>query len=162
MPGRVAEFAAWWAVGVGIWLASLSAWSSAELLTAAVASAAAAAVAVAARQVLGGRWRPPAALLTVALRLPPVVVADTVRVLALAFRRRHPVTGTFRVVQLRAFGRRDADGGSGTGAEGEWAVATLVASATPGTYILDVDPRTGRAVIHAVLPMSPVERAIAR
>jgi hypothetical protein len=88
--------------------------------------------------------------------LPRSVAVDTVHVLALPW---HPAgrsdAGEFRRVPLGAPGETP-------GAEGRRAVAAVLLSSTPGTYVVDTDPDTGTALVHAIGPPAPIERQVSR
>lgn len=148
------ELALWWAVCVGIWLASLSAYSSQELVVACGSALPCAAVAVAARRAVQGAWRPPADVARALLLLPAFVVADSARVV-LATWRRGRRRSEFRTVRFRV------DRGAARAA-GRRAVSPVLLSATPATYVVDVDPRSGEALVHAVGRASRYERELTR
>ncbi|WP_412517804.1 hypothetical protein K8Z49_06010 [Actinomadura madurae] len=150
-----AEPVAWWAVLLGCYLALVPAVSVTEITVGAVAAAAGAAAAVAARRALlatgapegdGGRGRgtvPPARLMRPMVRLPAQIVADTARI---------AVRGASggRWVTLAA-----APGTAGRG------VATLLLSASPGTYVGGVDPARGAVRVHRLAgDPSPFERRL--
>ncbi|MCQ0013173.1 hypothetical protein LUW76_03095 [Actinomadura madurae] len=150
-----AEPVAWWAVLLGCYLALVPAVSVTEITVGAVTAAAGAAAAVAARRALlatssserdGGRGRgtvPPARLIRPIVRLPAQIVADTARI---------AVRGASggRWVTLAA-----APGTAGRG------VATLLLSASPGTYVGGVDPARGAVRVHRLAGgPSPFERRL--
>lgn len=148
------ELLVWWGVATGIWFVSLSAYSGQDLVVALGCGAACAVVAVLARRAARLDARPPAALLRWLLILPWSVALDTGRVLALPWRPEARVSaGEFRRMPL---------GPSGTSpqAVGRRAMAAVLMSSTPGAYVVDIDPGDGTALVHAVGPASPIERAV--
>jgi multisubunit Na+/H+ antiporter MnhE subunit len=154
--GLALELLVWWVVAIGVWLTSLSAYSRQDLIVAVGCGLPCAVMAVLARRAVRLRMRPPADAVRWLTALPPAVAGDTVRVLALPWRpSRRSTAGEFRTVDLRARGRTPA-------ASGRRAVATVLLSSTPGSYVVDVDPDTGTALIHAVGPPSAIERRVAR
>jgi multisubunit Na+/H+ antiporter MnhE subunit len=52
--------------------------------------------------------------------------------------------------------------GNSPGAVGRRATAALLVSSTPGAVVVDVDPGSGTALVHAVGSESPVEREVSR
>ena len=141
---RLAETVVWWAVGIGVWLLTLSSMSAPEVVAAVVAALPCAVLAVAARRAVEGSWAPQLRRLRQVLPLPVAVGADTVRLLgrAAAVLAGHPIpAGDLREVRLE----RDR------GAE-RWAAhqATAVAlvSASPGSVALHVDEKTGQLLLH--------------
>jgi hypothetical protein len=70
------------------------------------------------------------------------VVPDFVRVLAALTA---PRRGTFRSVPFPAGGQRDVD-------RGRRAWVTLTASLAPNRLVVDIDPETGEALVHDLLP----------
>jgi multisubunit Na+/H+ antiporter MnhE subunit len=150
------ELVVWCLVTTGVWMVSLSAYSGQDLVVALACGAACAVVAVLARRAARLDARPPAAMLRWLLALPWSIVLDTGRVLVLPWRPRiRTSAGEFRRVPIgppgntpRAVGRR--------------AIAAVIMSATPGAYVVDVDPGEGTALVHAVGPASPIEGAVTR
>jgi len=141
---RLAETVVWWAVGIGVWLLTLSSVSAPDVVAAVVAALPCAVLAVAARRAVEGSWAPQLRRLRQVLPLPVAVGADTVRLLgrAAAVLAGHPIpAGDLREVHLE----RDR------GAE-RWAAhqATAVAlvSASPGSVALHVDEKTGQLLLH--------------
>jgi hypothetical protein len=154
------EASAWWCGAVGVWIASLSAWSMHDFVVAAGCAVPCAAAAVAARRAMRDSWRPPAESLRWLAVVPWSVLADSVRVLTLPFRSigagRSSTTGQLRTVNVGARGESAQ-------AAGRHAVAIAVLSSTPGTYVVSVDAKAGTALIHAIGDRpSAVERACAR
>jgi multisubunit Na+/H+ antiporter MnhE subunit len=147
------EFVAWWCVAVGVWIASLSAWSTHDFVVAAGCALPCAAAALAARRAVDAAWHPPLATLRWLALLPVGVVRDTAFVLSLPLRRRVPTE--LRAVDVGAPGDSPA-------AAGRRAVAVTVLNATPGTVVYGSDPERGTVLVHAVRGPSRTERTAAR
>jgi multisubunit Na+/H+ antiporter MnhE subunit len=154
---RVAvEVLVWWCVSVGVWLVSLSAYSGQDLAVAVACGLATAVMAVLTRRAVRADARPPAAVLRWLAVLPASILLDAVRVLALPWRpRARSAAGTFRRLPLGAPGDSPA-------AVGRRATAAVLLSSTPGAFVVDVDPGSGAALVHAVGPASPIERQVTR
>lgn len=136
----------WTLVAWGIWLVSLSAVSTQDLLVGGVCALACGAVAESVRRAVEGRWRPTADLLAVALVVPVAIVADAGSVLTAPLRRR--TRGRLGRVPIGATG----DGGR---ARARRALATAVTSLSPGTVVVDADPESGSLVIHSLAAAGP-------
>jgi multisubunit Na+/H+ antiporter MnhE subunit len=121
---KLAEVTVWWAVLLLVWLASLNAFSYAELGTAAGLALPCALVARAARIATGGRWRIRARWL---LLVPSAILHDTVSLLRLGFSARDD---SFDEIGIR----------------GDEATATIALSATPGSVVVDADE--DRLLVH--------------
>jgi multisubunit Na+/H+ antiporter MnhE subunit len=154
---RVAiELLVWWCVSVGVWMVSLSAYSGQDLVVAVACGLACAVLAVLTRRAVRADARPPAAALRWLAVLPWSVVLDAARVLALPWRPgARSDAGTFRRLPLHPTGSSPA-------AVGRRATASMLVSSTPGSIVVDVDPATGTALVHALGPASPVERSVTR
>src|SRR5947209_16910486 len=98
----VVELLAWWVVAVGVWMASLSAWSGQELVVAAGCAVPCAVAAAGGRRAIGGAWRMPGQSLRWFLVLPVAIIVDAVRVLSWPARSRSG--GIFRTVDVGARG----------------------------------------------------------
>lgn len=133
MLPKVAEIAVWWAVLLLVWLASLNAFSYAELGTAAGLALPCAFAARAARIAAGGRWKVTARWTRWLAAVPWAVLHDTAAVLRLATRRDHPERDSFDEIGI----------GAGAGHE---ALATAVVSAAPGSVVVDAE--SGRLLVH--------------
>lgn len=143
--------ALWWAgAGLGIWLLTLSAVTPGDLILATPSAIVCGVLAVAARRALRAQWRYPARAGAWALRLPLIIVTDTVRVLALPW--------------LRLLGRRADEGkfvrvavapGADLRANTRRAAAIVLVSATPGSFVVHDDPDTGELVVHGLLDGGP-------
>jgi multisubunit Na+/H+ antiporter MnhE subunit len=157
---RLVEVAAWWAVLVLFWMATLSAASLAEWAVACLAALPCALAATAARAVAGGGWRVRAGWSRWLLPLARVVPAETVRVLALAARdRRAPDPGEDPARALRRIPLPESE--AEDRATGRGAVATALLSATPGTLVVDAPPEERALLVHALDDRpSALERAV--
>lgn len=160
-PRWAVEIAAWTAMTWGIWLVSLSAVSTEELIVGGGCAVGCGVVCAVIRRLVGGRWRPAARTFLPAVLVPVAVVADAAAVLAAPWRPRR---------WLRA-GRSHRRGQDGTGghlvtvdigargpspaAAGRRAIATLVVSASPGSVVVDADPETGELVAHVFCSVGP-------
>jgi multisubunit Na+/H+ antiporter MnhE subunit len=142
----VAEVAAWWAVLVLVWLATLTAFSCQELVTAAVLALPCAVAARAARRAAGVHWTFRPRWARWLLAAPTAILHDTAGVLLLAVKRREE--DSFREVPMP----EHPDGGQA-------ALATTVLSATPGSVVVDADDN--HLLVHAVpLGRTRLEREI--
>ncbi|MEU8435924.1 hypothetical protein AB0F18_24025 [Streptomyces sp. NPDC029216] len=143
------ELAGWWAAALVLQVLFISTLSWPELAVAAGGALLAAVAARAVRRAAAARTGGRARLLTALLLFPGALLTDTARLAAATARvlRGHRVTGRFHTVRLRR--------GSGTG----WACGLL--SATPGLYVVDLDP-SGPTVLAHTLPgrPTPLETAL--
>ena len=152
------EIVWWWAACVGIWLLTLSSVTTPDLVAAIGCGLPCAVAARAGRRAVGGRWRPRLAWLA---WLPPMlasIVADEVRLMALAARRLAggPEPGEFKEVAMPA-------GQPGDVAAAHRAAAVMTVSMTPGTFAADADPEEDKLVIHFLVDGPPaLERTVAR
>jgi hypothetical protein len=129
------------AMAWGVWVASLSAWSDADAVVAAAAASVCAALGVGLRAAL--RWpdlRPTRHLAAAAWRIPAALLTDTAHLLAQSLRG--GPRGTVRDVPAPHR------------TPGEEAGAILLASTTPGSYLLDAERGLRLHVIGA--PSGPV------
>jgi multisubunit Na+/H+ antiporter MnhE subunit len=136
MLARVVEIAVWWAVLLLVWLASLNAFSFAELGTAAGLALPCAFAARAGRVAAGMRWRVNARWARWLLSMPWAILHDTVSVLLLAARPDRPDEDSIDAVEF-------ADRGAGHDA-----LATMALSTSPGSVVVDADE--GRLLVHRV------------
>ncbi|NYE14065.1 hypothetical protein [Actinomadura citrea] len=166
-PARqAAEPLAWWTALLAVYLALVPAISPTEITVGALTAAVGAAAAVAARRVLlttgtarpPGSGREPAAgrdasrrpvapvrlLLPPLARLPAQIVADTARITVRGATGGHWTTPAAP---------------PGPAARG---AATLLMSASPGTYVGGVDPERGLLRVHRLTGPSPFERSLRR
>ena len=149
-----AELAAWWVVAVGVWMASLSAFSGQDLIVAMACAVPCAAAAIAARRAIDGAWRPPREAVGWMALWPWEIVIGTAKVLTLPLRR--SAIGELRRIDL-AVGRETK-----SRAAGGRAFATLMLSATPATFVVTTDDENGTALAHAIGPPSPLERRLSK
>jgi multisubunit Na+/H+ antiporter MnhE subunit len=147
--GAVVEVAVWWALCVGVWDVTLSGTTGQELVVATAAGLPCAVAAAVARRVVRGAWRVDPRWVRWLPTLAISIVADAWRLLAAAVvhapSRRMP--GHFLDVPLhepRAGNRA-----------GHLALATLVVSSTPGTFVVDTDPAGHRLTLHSVTSGRP-------
>ncbi|MHB2022705.1 MAG: hypothetical protein ACYCO3_05160 [Mycobacteriales bacterium] len=143
---RALEAGLWWGIAFGIWLLSLSALSGQEITVAALVSLPCGVIAVAARLVTQHSWGLRSAWLRPALWLPLAIVTDSAQVFASVFRRN---CGEFRRVSV------SEAVGHGPGPQGRRAFATFFVSVTPGSYVADIDPETGEALVHVLSKGGP-------
>ncbi len=148
------ELVAWWCATVAVWMLSLSAYSSQDLVVALVCGLPCAVMAVLARRAVRGAWRPPAAAVRWAAALPWSVASDTLRVLSMPWRpSARSRAGELREVAMGATGDTAR-------AAGRRALGSVLISSTPGAYVVDTDPEAGTALVHTVTRPSPIERRV--
>jgi len=141
---RLAETVVWWAVGIGVWLLTLSSVSTPEVVAAVVAALPCAGLAVAARRAVEGSWTTQLRRLRQLLPLPVAVVADTARLLgrAAAVLAGRPIPpGDLQQVRLE----RDSEAGRWAARQ---ATAVALVSASPGSVALHVDEKSGQLHLH--------------
>ncbi len=134
--GRVVEVAVWWAMLLLVWLASLNAFSFAELGTAAGLALPCAFAARAGRLTVGVRWQVNGRWARWLLFMPWAILHDTVSVLLLALRPDRPDEDSIDAVELD-----DPEAG-------HEALATMVLSTSPGSVVVDAD--RDRLLVHRV------------
>jgi multisubunit Na+/H+ antiporter MnhE subunit len=132
----LAEVVAWWAALLGVWLASLNAFSFAELATATCVALVCAVAAWAARRAANARWRIDPRWLRWSRFAPWAILHDTIAVLRLAAGPDRPEHDSFDNVDLA--GRRD----------GHEALATTMISTAPGSVVVDAEQ--DRLLVHRV------------
>jgi hypothetical protein len=141
---RVAAWLAWFAGLLVLWLVLVGTVQDVERIAGLVAAAIGATAAEVVRSQGLLRYRVEARwIVRGALQLLRVV-PDFVRVL-LALPRRPE--GAFRTVPFPSGGQRDVD-------RGRRAWATLTASFAPNRLVVDVDPDSGEALVHDLLPQA--------
>lgn len=144
----------WWAFLVVVWIATLSAFSVAEVVVAAAAAVPCAIAARAARRAAGLRWVVPSGWSRWLLALPGAVVHDTAAALRLAARS-HSRDDEFR--KLGVPGERD---------EARWAgraAGSITAlSATPGSVVVAADERNELLVHSLPIGRTRLEREVRR
>jgi multisubunit Na+/H+ antiporter MnhE subunit len=152
--GLVLELLVWWVATTGVWIVSLSAYASQDLIAALACGLPCAILAVLARRAVRLAARPPGELLRWLAALPWSIAVDTARVLALPWRpKARSTAGEFRRMPI-------GPPGTSAAAVGRRSAAALLMSSTPGAYVVDVDPDTGTALVHAVGPQSLIERQV--
>jgi len=149
----VVELLGWYVVAIGVWMASLSAWSGQELIVAAGCAVPCAVAAVAARRAIDGAWTLPTETLRWLLILPAAIVVDAARVLTWPVRSGGG--GDFRTIDIGA-------GGGAPAATGRRAAASLALSSTPGAYVVAADEKAGTVTLHGLGGSSKIERAVSR
>lgn len=139
-----AEVLFWWAGCVGVFLVSLSSVPGQELVLGLLIAVPAAVVAVVARRASGAAWRAKPAWAKPALLLPSAIISDTALVLLSVLPGRRS-GGHFETITI-------AEGqGEGPLADGRRAMATWFTSATPGSIVASVDPKSGDALVHVLV-----------
>jgi multisubunit Na+/H+ antiporter MnhE subunit len=152
----VVEVVVWWALSLGVWIISLTIVGGQELLVAVLAALPCGILATAGRRAAGNAWRVRPGWFTAAALLPVAIVSDTVQVLATALPGRR-TEGSFKRIPVA--------GGVGEGPvpAGRRAVATILVTLTPGSFVTDVEPRTGQALVHVLTGKPPrIEEAATR
>jgi multisubunit Na+/H+ antiporter MnhE subunit len=155
----VIEAAAWWLLLFAGYLALVSERSAAEVILGASLSAAAAGTAMLARRVSGSSFAVPRGWVAVLVRLPAAVLVDTWVLVRLIW----PVS-TARAAQvggLQALGladqpdeRRDSS---------LQAVAGLLLSLSPGSFVVDSSADPPKLVLHSIRASpGPLERSLQR
>jgi hypothetical protein len=143
------ETLCWWVACTGVWVATLGTVTTPELVAATSAALPCAVLARAGRRAMRLRARIPArAWLWLAL-VPIIAVTDLGRVVRWAGR----VDRDYRVSSWLVV--RALPVGESPRATGWRAVAIAAVSATPGTLVLDLDPGTGNALMHAIVRSAP-------
>ncbi|HJU36617.1 MAG TPA: hypothetical protein VJ716_04265 [Gaiellaceae bacterium] len=150
---HVGGWLAWWVALFWLWLLLVGQWNGEELVAAAIAAAISAGIAELARS----RTR-------FGVSFPVAVLADLPSVLAMVFvdfgilvwalvasvARRRIVRGEFVAREVEHSSRIAR--GAGPRA---WTV--LLASYSPNAYVVDVDPKTRRVLLHDLIPHRPSE-----
>jgi multisubunit Na+/H+ antiporter MnhE subunit len=153
-----AEVLCWWAAATGVWLLTLSSVNAAELVVALACGLPCGLAARAARVAVGGRWTVRARWMWWLAPLAISVLSDTARVLFRAVRHDDVDSDAGRLVDVPL----PADEGQDIAA-GRAAVATLVMSSTPGTFVVQDDRERRVLRLHSLVPAgSMLERAVRR
>jgi hypothetical protein len=137
---RVLAWAAWWLPLFWLWLLLVGEWNREELVAAALAAAVAATLAELARVRTGFAARVPVrgvADLPQALGMVFVDFGILVRALVVSAARRRVVRGEF-VARESAVAQN----------VGPRAWAVLLSSYSPNAYVVDLDPKTRRVLLH--------------
>jgi multisubunit Na+/H+ antiporter MnhE subunit len=154
---RLIETLLWWSVLFGLWLLTLSILTPAEILAGAVVALPCAAVAPVARHAVGASWRPRLRWLRWLVPLPAAVIADTGRLGAVLLRRRRAdgrERGRARELRLP----KQADPRL---AETQRALAALVLSLAPGSFV--IDPVGDQLRVHVLVSGAPrLEKVVGR
>ncbi len=137
------ETLAWTLVAWGLWLVSLSAVGTPDLLVGGLCALACGAAAAGVRRLVGQHWRPEASLARPLLALPAAVVLDACGALAAPWRRDRGAP---------AVRREHLPGAAGPTARSaaRRAVVAAVVSATPASVVLDVRRDSGEITVHTV------------
>ncbi len=135
----------WWLGCFGLWLVLVADWSRVNALAGACAAAAAATVAESARAAARQDVRVSGSTLRAAGAVPVAVVADF-GILMLALVR----SASRRQVVRGEYVSREVDPGSKTTPSGpaRRAWLALLAGYSPNSYLVDVDPEAGTALLH--------------
>lgn len=139
------EVTIWWAIGLGVWLLTLSSVDGPDLIVATPLTLGGGVLAVMARRVLGGDWPYPHRASAWAGRLPIAIGYDTVRILArpwVVLLSRRPDEGHFVRIPVAP----GPDARSTT----RRAAAVFLVSLTPGSYAVHADDDTGELVVHCM------------
>lgn len=135
------EIGIWCAVCLGVWLASLSKVSGAELVIAGCSSLACAVAAASARRAVQGAWRFRARWFMSALTLPVRIVTDYITVLGTSLRGGEGQFVTLDIPQAKGATQRAA---------GKRALALFIVNVSPSSFVLDIDPSSGRSLAHVM------------
>jgi hypothetical protein len=149
---RVLAWAAWWLPLFWLWLLLVGEWNREELVAAALAAAVAAALAELARVRTGFAARVPlcgVADLPQALGMVFVDFGLLVRALVVSAARRRVVRGEF-VARESAVAQN----------VGPRAWAVLLSSYSPNAYVVDLDPKTRRVLLHDLVPNRASEEPV--
>jgi multisubunit Na+/H+ antiporter MnhE subunit len=145
-----AEILWWWAAAVAIWALTLSSVSPEELIISAICGLPCAVAARAGRKAVAGRWRPRLRWTTWLLPLLVAVPADAGRLLAVTIRRLVTRERPGDVQEYRLPMGEPPDV-----AAARHAMAILIVSATPGTFVADSDPEEDTIVVHTLVSGRP-------
>lgn len=147
----------WWLGCFGLWLVLVADWTRLNALAGVCAAAVAATVAECARAVARQDVGVSARLLRRAAAIPLAVVTDF-GILVLALARS---VSERRVVRGR-YVSREVDPGPKTTPEGRArrAWVALLAGYSPNAYLVDIDPETGVALLHDLVPRRSSEEPV--
>lgn len=143
----IGETVSWWALCFGLWLLTLSTVTSDDVALALAAGLLSAACAAGARRLTGGRWTMRWRWARWLATLPVAVTADTVGVLAGVYRL-HRTRGCTDTITLPS---RE----SNSLTEGRAALASLMLSASPASYVFDRDPEQRALHLHRAGNFAP-------
>jgi multisubunit Na+/H+ antiporter MnhE subunit len=143
----IGEMVAWWALCFGLWLLTLSTVTTDDVALALAAGLLSAACAIGGRHLTRSQWAMRWRWTRWLAALPVAVAADTVGVLARAYRRNR-VPGSTDTIMLPSRESMPL-------AEGRGALASLVLSASPASYVFDRDPDHRVLHVHRVGTFAP-------
>jgi hypothetical protein len=153
---HLAAWAVWFVVLWWLWILLAGEWNRYEWVAATAAAAIAAAVGELARARAGVGVRIPLRWLARSWLVLPTVVVDFAIVMWVLVRslvRREVVRGVFRTRPV------PAAGGDAT-AIGIRAWATVLSDYSPNAYVVDIDHRQGRVLLHDLVPYRKSEEPI--
>jgi multisubunit Na+/H+ antiporter MnhE subunit len=137
------EAVGWWGLCMGVWVVSLSAVPTQEVVVGALVSLPCGVLAVMGRVAASSAWRFRLCWFRPLALVPIAIVCDVMRVFCMIL----PFgsgAGQFRNLPVA-----EASGDNSWG-QGRRALATLLITSTPATIVTDIDPDTGRALLHAI------------
>lgn len=137
----LASVLAWGGACLGIWLLSLTSVSHEELAVGGACALICGMVVTAVMRALRVRWSVRSVPLRPLLRVPLAIVCDAAQVLLRPFLRARAGDVTSREL--------GATGGSAAAAT-QRVVAIIAVTSTPGSLVLDVEPKSGRLVLHTL------------
>jgi multisubunit Na+/H+ antiporter MnhE subunit len=150
------EVLVWWAVGIGVWLLTLSSFAWPEFWLAVATTLPCAVMAVVARRAAEAQWAWPWEALRWLALIPVAILTDAAGVLWRPWSQRRPDEGHFSVVRLAAVGHSPR-------VATRRALSAIAVSVTPGSYVVDVDPDSGEMTIHSLSSARPrMEEVVAR
>lgn len=153
---HLAAWVAWWIALFWLWMLLVGDWNRIEWIGGACVATVAASLAERLRAAAGVRPRVAPHLLSSALIVPAIVLADfgiLLWALGVSLVRRRVVRGSFRA---RAFDPR-GDDPAGV-AHRAWTV--LLAGYSPNAYVVDLDPETQQVILHDLVPHRASEEPI--
>jgi hypothetical protein len=138
------EWVFWAGAALSIWLLTLASLNGADLAVASASGAFVGVAAVVARRVLGIRLDPSPRVLRWLVRLPVSAVHDTVTVLSYPWLHLldHDTEGEWKRVPVQP--------GPDPRDSTNRALATLLVSSTPDSFVVHADTDTGELVIHVL------------
>jgi hypothetical protein len=145
---HVLPWLAWWLTLFWLWMLLVGEWNRVELVAAAIAASIAATIGEFARTRTGFAARLSARDLSVVPKTVGMVFVDfgiLVWALLVSVARR-------RVVRGRVISRQASRPGAVTRGVGPRAWTVLVASYSPNSYPLDLDPETQQVLVHDLVP----------
>ncbi len=143
---RVAEIGAWWLVLTGLWVVTLSAPSTSEVLAGAVSAALCAVAGSSARRAMRGSWRPRLSWLRWFGRVPATALRESAAAIVTVFRR--PSAGRFTEIAVPEEPTAVH--------EARLAVAVVAIGCTPAAMVVTSPPDEHTLVVHRLLGDSVV------